>query len=307
MTAEPIGRGRGVARAAAGALRLSGPPAWAGRLAREPLLHFFAAGLVLFAAAEHHRAQTDTYRIVVTPERVAELSAAYRAEFGGDPGPRALEGLVDHWVDEEVLYREGVARKLGEDDEIVRRRIVQKMQFLQQDLVPPAEPGQADLAAWFQAHRAQYVTPVAVSFSHIYFSDVDGGQDAARRRALAVLAQLPAGLARAPERGDAFPDLYDYSSFGPDQARRLFGDSELSRKLFGVPAGRWAGPFRSGYGWHLVRVQSVEPPRQLSLAEAREQVRADLISARQDQTNNRAFTALKSRFTVVRQDKGARP
>jgi hypothetical protein len=307
MTVESIPGARRTFLRAAGSARTPGPPPWARRILREPLVHFLAAGLVLFVASEHHRAQTDTYRIVVTPQRVAELSAAYRAEFGAAPGPRTLAGLVDHYVDEEVLYREGLARKLDQDDEIVRRRIVQKMQFLQQDLAAPAEPGEAELAAWYQGHRALYVAPATVSFSHIYFSDVVGGSDAARRRALAALASLPDSEVRAPGRGDSFPDLYDYASFGPEQARRLFGDSEMSRRLFEAPAGRWTGPLRSGYGWHLVRVQTIEPARQLSFAEARDQVRADLLASRQDRANGQAFAKLKSRFTVVRQDQGARP
>jgi hypothetical protein len=308
MTAEPL-HGRepvppGVRRRAGAPPLL---PPWAGRVLREPLVHFFAAGLVLFAVAEHHRAQTDVYRIVVTPERVRELASEYRAEFGADPGPRTLAHLVDHYVDEEVLYREGLARKLDQDDEIVRRRIVQKMQFLEQDLAPPAEPTEAELAAWFQAHRAQYVWPATVSFSHVYFSDMAGGADAARARALKALAGLPDGVIRAPERGDSFPDLYDYSAFGPEQARRLFGDSEISRRLFAAPAGHWVGPFRSGYGWHLVRVQSVQAARPMSLEEARERVRTDLMAAREAQANARGFAALKARFTVVRADPGARP
>jgi hypothetical protein len=277
------------------------------RILREPLAHFFAAGALLFAVSEHHRAQTDTYRVVVTPERARELAAAYRAEFGADPGPRTQAHLVDHWVDEEVLYREGLARKLDQDDEIVRRRIVQKMQFLDQDLAPPAEPTPKDLSAWFQAHRSQYVAPATVSFSHIYFSDVAGGADAARARARRVLASLSPTAARAPERGDPFPDLYDYSAFGPEQAKRLFGDGELSRELFEAPAGRWLGPFRSGYGWHLVRIQSIQPARPLSFDEARERVRADLIASRQDAANARGFAALKARFTIVRADQGGRP
>src|SRR5262249_45356139 len=115
------------------------------RLLREPLVHFFAAGLVLFAASEHHRGQTDLRRIVVTPQRARLLAEGYHAEFGTEPSARALDQLVDHYVDEEVLYREGVARKLDRDDEIVRRRIVQKMQFLQQDLGAPAAPAEAEV------------------------------------------------------------------------------------------------------------------------------------------------------------------
>lgn len=295
-------------------LRAAEPPPPPGRLrtfwrrmAREPLIHFFAVGLVLFVLAEHHRIQSDTYRIVVTPERVRQLAAGYRAEYGADPTPQALEQLVGHDLDLEVLYREGLARKLDRDDEIVRRRVVQKMQFLQQDLAPPAEPGEASLQAYYQAHRAQYATPASVSFSHIYVSDEHGGAEAGRRRAQAILDGLPAALARAPERGDSFPDLYDYSGFGPDQARRLFGDSELSRRLFAAPPGRWAGPFRSAYGWHLVRVQSQAPARALPFAEARERVRADLIASDQAAANRRGFESLKSRFIIVRDDRASRP
>jgi hypothetical protein len=304
MTAEPVH-----AVAVTDAPRASGAitalRGLARRLSHEPLLHFFAAGLVLFAAAERHREHTDLRRIVVTPVQVRQLVEAYSAEFGTAPGPKTLAGLVDHYVEEEVLYREGLARRLDQDDEIVRRRIVQKMQFLQQDLSAPSEPAAAELAAWFQAHRGEYVQSASVSFSHIYFSDVHGGSDAARARALSTLAHLSDAIVRAPERGDSFPDLYDYAGFGPEQAKRLFGDSEISRKLFEAPEGRWIGPLRSGYGWHLVRVQSVQPARSLDFGEARERVRADVVAAQQEVANRRAFAALKARFTVVRQDQGA--
>jgi hypothetical protein len=273
---------------------------WGGMLLREPLVHFFAAGLVLFAAFEHHRAATDLYRIEVTPERVNQLVAGYRAEFGGPPSARRVDELVDHYVDDEVLYREGLARKLDRDDEIVRRRVVQKMQFLQQDLAAPAEPTEAELAAYYQAHRADYATPAAVGFSHVYFADVAGGPDAARRRAQAVLAGLSDAIVRAPERGDSFPDLYDYAGFSPDAVRRLFGDSELSRQLFVLPPGRWAGPFRSSYGWHLVRVQSVEPSRIPPFEAVRTGVRDALVASRQAAANRDSFQALRARFTVVR-------
>jgi parvulin-like peptidyl-prolyl isomerase len=277
------------------------------RALREPLVHFFAAGLVLFALAQHHRAQTDLYRIVVTPERVRQLADGYRAELGAAPTPAALAQLVDHDLDEEVLYREGLARKLDRDDEIIRRRVVQKMQFLEQDLAAPPEPTEAALAAWYQTHRAQYASPPAVSFSHIYFADGAQGAPAARRRALAALAGLSNATVRAPERGDPFPDLYDYAAFGPEQARRLFGDSELSRRLFEAAPGRWVGPLRSAYGWHLVRVQSAQAGQVPPFAAVRDRVRADVVAADQQAANRRRFEALRARFTIVRQDAAARP
>ncbi len=290
-------RARGDARSGRG--RAAG---WTSGWLREPLVHFFAAGLVLYAVAAHHRAETDQHRIVVTPQAVQRLADGYQAEYGSPPSRRALSELVDRWVDEEVLFREGQARGLDRDDEIIRRRVVQKMQFVEQDLAAPAEPTEADLAAWYQAHKAQYATPATVSFSHVYFADGAGGPQVAHTRAEAALAGLADATARAPERGDPFPDLYDYAGFGPEAARRLFGDTELARQLFQVPPGRWAGPFRSSYGWHLVRVSQATPGEVPPLAEVRERVRADLVAARQDAANQRGFEALKARYAIVRQD-----
>jgi parvulin-like peptidyl-prolyl isomerase len=280
---------------------------WGGQLLREPLLHFFLVGLILFVVAERHRAQTDIYRIVITPDRVAQLADSYRLQFGADPTPSGLEGLVEKDIDEEVLYREGLAMKLDRDDSIVRRRVVQKMQFLEQDLAAPDEPAEDELQHYYQNHLSQYATPEKVSFSHIYFSPDRAGDEAARQRAAAALADLNDGLVRAPERGDSFPDLYDYAGFGPDQAVRLFGDGEFAQMVFKAPVGRWAGPYRSSYGWHLVRVQSQTPARIAPFSEVRDQVRADAIAASQDVANRKSFQTLKARFTVVRDDQARRP
>jgi peptidyl-prolyl cis-trans isomerase C len=277
------------------------------RALREPLLQFFLVGLLLFVLSEHHRRDVDLYRIVVTPQRVRQLSAGYRAEFGTAPDARELAQLVDRDIDQEVLYREGVQRKLDQDDEIVRRRIVQKMQFLVRDIAVPNEPTDAQLAAYYRNHSAHYEVPASISFSHIFFSEDGGEAEPARRRAEAVLLQIPASTARAPGRGDSFPDLYDYADIGSDQARRVFGDSEIVDRLFNVPSGNWAGPFRSNYGWHLVRVYSKTPSRVPDFAEVRSRVRDDLILEQQARSSQQNFDALKARFTVVREDHGTTP
>ena len=72
-------------------------------------------------------------------------------------GPRAdvaeLDRLVEAEVKEEILYREGLALGLDKDDEIVRRRMAQKMQFLAEDVAAAHQPTDAELKAWFDAER----------------------------------------------------------------------------------------------------------------------------------------------------------
>ncbi len=284
--------------------------AWRRRVAgllREPLLHFFVVGLLVFWAAQAWRTAHDVHRIVVTPERVADLSTKYRMQFGTPPSRAQLEGLIDGYVEEEVLYREGVAQHLDRDDEIVRRRIAQKAQFLQQD-APPADPTEADLKVFYAAHTADYATPPRFSFSHLYFSTGDGGDAAAKARAAQALASLNAGATPEQIAADSFPDLNAYAAQSQAEVARIFGNSPFAAALPSAPVGRWAGPYCSGYGWHLVRVTEALPAKVTPYAAVKERLRADWFDDAHAKASARALAAARARYQVVRADRpGARP
>ena len=271
------------------------------RLTREPLVHFILAGLVLFALAEHHRRATDQYRIVITPARIAQLTSAYAAEFASPPPPAMLPRLIDDYVSGEVLLREGLARGFDRDDEIVRRRVIQKVEFLEQDMASVPEPSAAELRGWYANNSARYAQAARVDFSQIFFAAEAANAAPMRRQAAAVLANLSPATARAPELGDSFPDRFDFSGFGPDEARRLFGEGELSAALFKAPIGHWAGPFRSAFGWHLVRVSQAKPRGVPAFEAVRDQAMKDYMSEARAAENARRLAALRARYRVVRE------
>ncbi len=278
------------------------------RLLTEPLFHFMLLGLALFLAERAYHARADVYRIEVTPAHVAQLSRNYALQYGAPPDAATLEQVIEDDVREEMLYRQGRTLKLDQDDIIVRRRIVQKEQFLIENLHPPAEPNPAQLAAYYAQHAEHYATPARAAFSHIFFAVGPDGEAAAQARAKAALARIPADVVRAPERGDAFPDLYDFSAFEPEQVERLFGRTGFARAVFEAPTGRWVGPYRSGYGWHLLYVDTRSPPAIPPLSEVRDRVRGDYLQAAQDRANATALDQIARRFTVVRADRDvARP
>jgi peptidyl-prolyl cis-trans isomerase C len=270
-------------------------------LLREPLLHFLVLGLAIFLASQAWRQSHDAHRIVITPERVADLSTKYRMQFGTPPSRAQLDTLIATYVDEEVLYREGVAQGLDRDDEIVRRRVAQKAQFVQQDL-PPAEPGEAQLRAFYAAHAAEYGLPARYSFSHLYFSPEQGGDAQARARAASALARLNAGAPADQIAADSFPDLNSYAAMDAAEATRIFGASELVARLPAAPLGHWAGPYRSAYGWHLVRLEAAIPAKTPGFGEVRDRVRADYFDAAHARTAARAMAAARARYAIVRAD-----
>jgi len=223
----------------------------------------------------------------------------YKRQVGHLPTRQEFQGLLDLYVREEIFLREGMALNLENDDEIVRRRIAQKYEFLQTDLAVPDPPQAGVLESWFERNKLSYVTPERVSFSQVYFSADKEGDEAARIRAMKVLAELrKQRTARAPERGDPFPGPSDVDALTPEEVARLFGQSVLSEQLFKSPVAQWSGPFRSGFGWHLIYVTACLPGVLPALTDIRERVLTDYMDDERRTLNARAYEKLRAQYSI---------
>lgn len=275
-------------------------PGWLKKTAREPFVHFILLGAVLFAASETVEHFATQYRVVVTPERAARLADTYRQQFGQEPSATQLRTLLDNYIKEEIEYRESTALGLDRDDEIVRRRLVQKYEFLQQDLQTLEDPSDATLRAYYAAHKDAYGEPAKRSFTQVYFSPDNGGDAAAKARAEAELKTLNASHAdRAPAAGDVFAGPTDLADLNEGDTERLFGQSDLSHALFTTRVGQWAGPFRSGFGWHLVRVTDARSGTTQPFEAVAPRVLEDWKASQRDGLNAKGFAALKAKYNVV--------
>jgi peptidyl-prolyl cis-trans isomerase C len=275
-------------------------------IAREPFFQFIVLGVLIWGGVEYWNVHHDRYTIQVGSAERQRIAATYQRQFGQLPTPIQLRGLIGRYVREEISLREGLALHLEKDDEIVRRRIVQKYDFLKTDLGVPDSPGSSELERWYEQNKLRYLTPQRVAFAHIYFSPDRAGDAAAKTRALKVLKRLRlTGVSRAADFGDAFPGPSDVGALAPDEAVRLFGQSELSEQLFKAPEGQWAGPYRSGYGRHLIYVTGHSRPVLPPLGEIRERVLTDYMDEQRRLWNDQAYEELRARYTV-RDEKAVR-
>ena len=284
------------------ASRPGGPkwPKWLKTAAREPLLHFVLLGGAIFATSETIEHFTTQYRVVITPDRIQQLKDTYVLQYGTAPTPTQLQNLVGGYVKEEIEYRESLALGLDRDDEIVRRRLVQKYEFLQQDLQSLDDPSDQTLRAYYTAHAGSYGQAQTRSFTQVYFSPDNGGEDQAEHRAEAELKKLNAsGAARAPDDGDAFPGPTDLADLNAGDTERLFGTSDLSRAVFTARPGAWAGPFRSGFGWHLIRVTGDKPATVQPYDQVASRVLDDWRATQRETLNTKTYATLKAKYNVV--------
>ena len=103
------------------------PPRWWRRLLTEPLLHFLALAALIFAldaALREPEADRATLRVPLGVQD--EVRQLLRAASGREPEPAELQPLLDRWVRQEALYREGVALGLDRGDRMIRERVAEK-------------------------------------------------------------------------------------------------------------------------------------------------------------------------------------
>ena len=276
------------------------------RWLREPLLHFFLVGAVLFWIASRFAGAGDLRpdRIVLTGGDLEQLAQGFARTWQRPPSAQELAGLVEERVREEVFYREALAMGLDRDDTIVRRRLRQKLEFLSEDLAL-AEPSEAELAAFLAAHPERFRVEPRLGFRQVYLSRDRRGDrlEADARRALEALRARD-GRADAERLGDPLPLPAEADSLAAGEVARLFGEPFAAR-LLELEPGRWEGPVESAYGLHLVFVRERSEGRVPELAEVRDAVAREWLAERRSAAREEFYRGLRARYEVEVPEPGA--
>jgi hypothetical protein len=265
------------------------------QIVREPLLHFFLFGCLLFlfyswSSDDQWSVAED---IVVDQRRIDALSTQYELVWQHPPTTDELRTLTMNWVREEVLYREGLARGLDRNDPVVRRRIVQNMEFLIGASVPRT-PSEEELQAWLQANAEKYLTPTQYRFRQVYFDPERGAEDLSEK-VTAVREQLISG--EKPLAAD--PTLLPHAQTDTTlpEVAGVFG-KKFAAALEELAPGDWAGPVESEYGFHLVLVERITPGHIPGLHNIRSTVENDYLYHKTKRARDEFYHALRSRRSI---------
>jgi PPIC-type PPIASE domain len=274
---------------------------------REPLLHFLVLGaglFLLFGVVGDGSGDRPPDEIVVTAGRIESLAEVFGRTWQRPPTEAELDGLVEGYIREEVLYREAVAMGLDRDDTVIRRRLSQKMEFVSEDIAAQAEPTDEELRAYLAENPDAFRVEPRFTFGHVYLNP-DRRGDALRRDVARLLAELNATGAGADIEtlGDGFLLGHDFTAASRSEVAGTFGEG-FAAELARLEPGVWRGPVASGYGMHLVLVRERSEGRVPPLAEVREAVRREWANARRIATNERLYRSLRQRYTVTVQAPG---
>ena len=274
------------------------------RWLREPLLHFLLVGVLLFgiyAYTNRGRIGIESPRqIVLSLDELRTMTAYFQSQWQRPPTPQEFQAMVEDKVKEEVLYREGLAMGLDKEDTIVKRRMAQKMQFLAEDVAAAHEPSTAELKTWFEKNTDKFALPSRYSFRHIYFSPDKRGRNAQddAAKALASIAGQPEDSPLISSVADRFMFQDYYGDRAPSAIAKEFG-SQFAVALEKLKLGSWQGPIESGYGWHLVFVDTVIPGRVPAFEEVESDVKTAWLGEQKAVAWDKAYKEMRAKYTVL--------
>ena len=262
-------------------------------LAREPLLHFLAIGLALFLLYGHvSPGDSDSRRIVISQSQLDDMVRQYQSTWTRSPTSAETRRLIDAYVHDEIVYREGLSMGLDKDDDVIKRRIRQKYELIAEE-DKRSEPTEADLTAYLKEHPAQFIRPAIVTFDQVYFDPaitspeaVSAIKSALQKGANPAILGQPSMLPRHIVNGEI------------DLVARDFGD-DFGKQVAKAPVGVWVGPLISGVGVHLVRVSARAPPDLPPLSQIRASVEREWESDRRSRSSLDDYRKARAGYDIV--------
>jgi hypothetical protein len=255
---------------------------------REPLLHVALLGALLFGV-DHFMAAS------ATDPRVIEVDAAVDQEAikvftdarGRKPNEEELYALRKVWLDNEVLYREGIAMQLDKGDPAIRDRVIFKALSVidASTKLPPFDD--KTIRDWFEANRAKYDEPARYDFQEAVLTG-DKSESAVR----AFVHALNSGTSPAGEAGlrvfKARPHANLVQSYGEDFAAALET----------LPVGGEWSALPSREGLRIVRLQATTQAVRANFDELRGMVLQDWTDATMSEQRSAAVRALAKKYTI---------
>ena len=273
------------------------------RLFTEPLIQFLIIGACIYGAYALFGTPEEDFRdttVHVDSARINAFISEWESRWNRPPTRDEIDGLIQSYIKEDVLYRQAVAMGLNEDDPITRRRMAQKLEFLTSDLAMMVQPAEGVLEQYFADNAEAYRTPDLMTFSQVFF-DPDSREDSTLEDAAQALLKLQAVGVPTEESmqvGDGFMLQSDFVSVTATEAARQMGTGFVEAVVQLEP-GSWHGPVLSGYGVHLVYVYSYEKSPPPVFEDVQAAVLENWQFEQREQFNADFLENLKSRYEIV--------
>jgi hypothetical protein len=267
------------------------------KILKEPFLHFIIMGIALFFLYGLVNDKSNSKNnILINDFDVSSLIASWEMQWKRPPTEKELQNLINLKVKQEVFYLEALNMNLDHNDEIIKRRLAQKMKFLSNDIASIKEASDEELKQYFNDHSEKYLLPYSYSLYQITFSP--DKRENNYNDAAAILKQFPsANFIEMKDKGDQLPFSYFFNEITANELGLQLG-SKFPEALIDKEMNRWIGPIPSGFGYHLVYITNIQEPRLPDFKTLRSKVVDDFEYDHQNEMNEMIYQELKKKYNI---------
>ena len=267
------------------------------KVLKEPLFHFLLLGIALFLVyglVTNELDDEDT--IVIDNFDIDNIIASWEMQWKRLPTDEELKSLIQQNIKQEIFYQEAIKMNLDHNDEIIKRRLSQKMQFLSSDIANMNEPNDKELKDFYQENLDAYMSPYSYEMYQIIFSPDrrDDPKTDAQTTLEKIEKQDPVS---AKNLGDNMPFPFYFEAVDENELNRQLG-MEFSKELEKIETDQWSGPVKSGFGYHLVYIVKKVTPSPIEFETIKAEVLRDLEYQNQQRMNELIYNEFRKNYTI---------
>lgn len=271
------------------------------KLKQEPLIHFLLLGgfiFLLYSFLNPAAERMDKQIIHFDEGDMNKIISNYQRNWQEQPDTATLKKLLQSEIRKEIFYREALRLNLDHNDEIIKRRLEQKYEFLMKDLLDVETPKLEDLKKFHQTHPDLYQSPKKISFQHIYFSpDIRKTAEVAAIRFLKKIKKETPQTIDFKAESDPFHLSHNYNNREESAIAQVFGQ-DFSRAVFRATTVGWLAPVTSGFGQHLVYVSAIETEHILPFEQVQTKVIEDYKNIEMVKYHDLLFKNLQEQYQI---------
>lgn len=226
-------------------------------------------------------------------EALLHMMGEHAAQFQGEAGRNRLK---DELVHQELLVLDARERKLDEEPDFLAQLEVQKKQLLQQyalhRILSEVQVSEEELRTHYEQHMNRNKARYRFNANHILVDSKERAEE----------------LKKRIEAGERFEDVARQESSCPSSKQGgSLGDfesgqmvAEFDQALTELTPGTVSDPVKTGFGYHLIRLNRRDAMPQMSFEEARDAVASELTLIKQQAHYMEQLEKMGQKYSVIK-------
>ena len=261
------------------------------RILKEPLIHFLLIGASLFFiySLVNNTAPQDNNKVYVSKNQLNKIYDAWVDKTGESPNKMQKKKLLDEYIQQEILFREAMAKGLDENDHVIRKHLAKKMKFIFDDSTVLKKATDEELKKIYKKEVSLFKTNENISFNQIVFTKETKNIEIEAQKLLNRLKS---------SKSSKISTIGKKVDLSKESVEKIFS-KKFTNILFNLKLNTWQGPFQTKYGLHLVNIHSIIKTKTPNFEDIKNKLEIKYTKGQLIQANKVFYENLYKKYEII--------